>query len=493
MEFLSPKEKKARTIRLFTGYALIAVLIGLATLVLVYLAQGYGYDPQKGVSQSGLVFFSAKPGTADIYIDGQQKDKTDARLTLSEGVHQVSLKKDKYRDWSKTINVDGGSVLYLLYPRLFPVNIPLGITQAFAIPPAWASQSLDRRWLLLQSKADTPTIMTLDLLKPTADPKSVTLPAAQLITDGTGFGTFSPVEWSDDNRHLLLKQTLANGKSAYIMYDREDVAQTFNVTKKLSLPDGYTLTLRNKNYDRYYAFNQSTGELRSADVKNGLQTVATVTGVVSFKSFADDLILYTTYNGATADQANVFVLNGATDTYRLQTLPRDANGHYLLDMAKYENSWYYITASSSDKKALLYKDPLSKAKPGNTTAISPRLALLINNPQFASFSDNTRFMGLQSGKQFVVYDAELTRVYRYQSTLTIAATQQAKWMDGHRFSVVADGKNSVFDFDGTNLQTLVNSRQEFPVYFDRDYQYVYSLVPQADGRTGLQNGQIILP
>ena len=59
MEFLSPKEKRARTIKLFTGYALIAVLIGLATLVLVYLAQGYGYDPQKGVSRSGLVFFAA--------------------------------------------------------------------------------------------------------------------------------------------------------------------------------------------------------------------------------------------------------------------------------------------------------------------------------------------------------------------------------------------------------------------------------------------------
>ncbi|MFO0882286.1 MAG: PEGA domain-containing protein [Candidatus Saccharimonadales bacterium] len=493
MEFLSPKEKRARTIKLFTGYALIAVLIGLATLVLVYLAQGYGYDPQKGVSRSGLVFFAAKPGTADIYVDGQKKDKTDARLTLDEGIHQTALKKDKYRDWTKTINVEGGSVLYLSYVRLFPVNIPLGITQAFTNAPAWTSQSLDRRWLVLQPKTDTPTLQIYDLLKPTTDPKTVTLPVAQVSSEAGNFGALAPVEWSDDNKHLLLKQTLPSGKITYVVFDREDNAQTFNATKKLSLPDGYALSLRNKNFDRYYAFNQGTGEIRTADAKSGMQTVASVTGVVSFKSYADDLILYTTYNNAAANQVNVFVQSGNSDTYRLQALPKDANNRYLLDMAKYDNSWYYITASSSDKKALMYKDPLSKIKPGNITPAAPRLALVINNPQFASFSDNTRFIGLQSGKQFVVFDAELNRVYRYQSALAIADTQQAKWMDGHRFSVVADGKESVFDFDGTNVQTLVNSRQEFPAYFDRDYQYVYTLVPQADGKTGMQNGQIILP
>jgi hypothetical protein len=83
-------------------------------------------------------------------------------------------------------------------------------------------------------------------------------------------------------------------------------------------------------------------------------------------------------------------------------------------------------------------------------------------------------------------------VYRYESPLAIAGTQQAKWMDGHRLTAVTDGKVQVFDFDGTNLQTLVASRPEFTPYFDRDYQYIYTLVPQADGHTGLQNGKLIV-
>lgn len=492
MEFLNPEDKRARTIKLFTGYILIAILVGLATLILVYLAQGYGYDPSKGVSQNGLVFLDAKPGSANVLIDNQDKGTTATRVTLAEGTHDVTLKKDKYRDWNKTISVDGGSVFYLVYPRLFPVDIALGITQSYATAPGFASESLDRHWLVVQPKADVPSLTLLDLLKPTDDAKTAALPVAQLISDSSGYGKFTPIEWSDDNKHLLLKQTLTSGKSAYIVYDREDVSQSFNVTKKLSIGDTVSVSLRDKAYDNYYLFTPANGTIQTADLKSGVQAAPLVAGVVSFKSYADNLILYVTYTGAKDTEANVYVLKDQKDTYMLQSIARDAGARYQLDMAKYEDNWLYATSSSTDKKVFVYRNPLDKTKPANTTPISPRFALVLNSPQSISFSDNARFISMQSGKQFVVYDAELARVYRYTSPLALADAQAATWMDGHRLTAVTDGKVQVFDFDGTNLQTLTSSRPEFIAYFDRDYQYIYTIIQQADGRSALQNGRLIV-
>jgi len=492
MEFPEPKDKRARTIRLFIGYFLIGVLIALATLVIVYSVQGYSYDSDKGIEQSGLVFIDAKPVSADIYIDGQQKTKTDAKISLNEGRHQITLKHDKYRDWSKSFNLEGGSVLYFAYPELYPVNITVGVTQSFATPPVWLSQSLDRHWLVMQQMASSPVLTIFDLQNPTNDPTLSAIPAEQLINQNGQFGTITPVEWADDNIHLLLKQQLPNGTITYLVYDRTNPDQTINISSKVSMADNPSVSLSNKKYDKYYVFDAASGELRTADIKNGLNDTPILTGVVSFKSYADNLIVYTTYIGAKVNEANVLVLSNKTDKYLLQSLPRDPNNQYLLDVAQYSNDWYYVAASKSDKKVLIYRNPLSRAKAGNVKAIVPQMNLILKNPQYVSFSDNARFIGMQSGQQFVVYDGEQNTVFKYMSPLPIAPTQAAKWMDGHRYSVVTDGKEQIFEFDGTNQQTLTTSLAGYTAYFDRDYRYVFTLIPQADGKVGFENGQLIL-
>lgn len=493
MEFLNPEDKQARTKRLFLGYFLIAVLIGLATLILVYLAQGYGYDPNKGLTQNGLVFVDSKPSTATIFIDNESKAKTDARISVNDGTHSITLKKDKYRDWNKSFNIQGGSIVYFSYPRLFPVDIPVGITQVYDTAPAWVSQSPDRHWLVMQKKATDPQLTMLDMQKPTDPATSLTIPTTQLVKVNGQVGTLSAIEWSDDNRHLMLLQTTPDNQRYYVLLDREDTTLSFNVTTKLSIPTAnIIISLRDKKFDKYYLHDVSTGALSTADVKSGVQAVPLITGVVAFKSYADNLIMYVTYDGAEANQAKVFVLSNQTDKYLFQNVSRDPANRYLLDIAKYENKWYYVTSSTTNNRVLIYQDPLSKLKPGNTVAAAPRLGLVLVNAQYVSFSDNTRFISMQSGKKFVIFDAELNRIYRFDSALTIADTQQAEWMDGYHMTVVTDAKTQVFDFDGTNVQTLTASRPGFVPYFDREYTTITNFISQADGRTGLQNGQLIV-
>jgi hypothetical protein len=491
MEFQTDEDKRKRTIKLFTGYILMGIAILLASFILVYVAQGYNYDPNKGVSRSGLVFVESKPSAANIFINNQQKDQTNTRLVLEEGSYNLSIKKDKYRDWQKQFSIEGGSVLYFAYPKLFPVDIALGITKVFDNAPVWVSQSLDRHWLVVQQTYDAPVLTIFDLLKPSDPPTLFTLPSEQLLNGSTRASTITPIEWSDDNKHLLVSQKHSGGNIAYIVIDRENGDQTVNVSNKFDLPVTSSVKLKDKKHNEYYVLDSIKGDLYSADLKNNMSEKPILSGVVAYKSYADNLIMYVTHPDLYPSDAIIEVLNG-DNKYLLQSIKREPNANYLLDIAQFQKKWYYVVSSVNSDRVNIYRNPLSRSEPGNTKPIQPQISLKIDKPQFVSFSDNTRFISVQSGKKFVIYDAEQLKPYRFESSLNIIANQQAKWMDGHRLSVVTDGKARVFEFDGTNTQTLVNSRSEFLPYYDRDYKYIFTLIQQADGKTGLESGKLIV-
>lgn len=493
MEFLEPSEKKARTIRLFIGYALLAVVVGLTTTILVFQAQGFGYDRDKGVTRNGLLFIDAKPASAAITLDGTTlSDKTNARINLSEGVHTVKLNIDKYREWTKQFTIEGGEVKYLLYPRLFPKDIPLGVTRVLPQAPAWAKQSPDRHWLVYQQTTNSAVLAVADLLKPTDNPVITALPATVLPNENGNYGTLKPTEWSDDNKHLLLLQTLPSGATTYVMFNREKPDESQNITKALSLTADQQLTLRDKKFDKYYVFSPTKGELRNATIKTNTVSEPFLTGVVSFKSHGDDIVYYVTYVGAKDTEANLVVLVDQKNKFNLKPIPRETSGKYLLNLAKFDGDWFYVAGSNSNPLVRIYKNPLARVKANSTTQALPQVSLRIDNPQFVSFSDNTRFIAAQSGKQFVVFDAEDARVYRYEMQLNIAKEQQAVWMDGHRLVANSDGRIFVFDFDGANAQNLVSSIPALNAYFDRDYEFLYSFVQQADGKVAFQNARLVL-
>jgi hypothetical protein len=492
MEFLDEPAKRRRTRKLFLGYFLIAVIIGLVSVILVYLAQGYGYDTRKGVTQNGLVFISAKPVGANISINNQSKGATDLRTVLPEGKYELLLRQNGYREWRKSFNLDGGTVLYYLYPKLFPIDIPIGVTRSFASPPVWASQSPDRRWLVFQAQANTPVLTMIDMQKPSEDPVSLTISQDQLKYENGRLGILKPIEWADDNKHLLIMQTQPSGSVSYIILNRANTDETINISDQLDLAAQQEVRLKDKKYDRYYILDKPTGELKSGDLKKALVETVVANGVVDFKSHGNDLIFYTTYENAKPTEAKLFVLKGQKDKYVLQSIARDPNNLYQLDLAKFQNNWLYVAASQSGNRTFVFRNPLNRAKANNKVAIPAQMSLLLPSPKFVSFSDNTRFIAIQSGKNFVVFDAEQNRMFRYVSPLNISETQEAKWMDGHRLTVVTDSKVQVFEFDGTNQQTLIASRPEYEPFFDRDYAYVYTMAPMADGKTGLESGKLIV-
>jgi hypothetical protein len=103
MDFLDPRKKRAHHIRLMIGYCLVAIAIGLGTVVLVYSAYGYGVNTKNGdIVQNGLLFVDSKPGGANIYLNNKSVNQTtSARLILPAGDYDLALKKTGYRDWER--------------------------------------------------------------------------------------------------------------------------------------------------------------------------------------------------------------------------------------------------------------------------------------------------------------------------------------------------------------------------------------------------------
>lgn len=60
-------------------------------------------------TQASLAIESTPPG-ADIEIDGAFVGNTPSTVSVAPGSHQVAVKKKGFTDWSKTLNVTGGTV-----------------------------------------------------------------------------------------------------------------------------------------------------------------------------------------------------------------------------------------------------------------------------------------------------------------------------------------------------------------------------------------------
>jgi hypothetical protein len=61
------------------------------------------------VAQASLTIESTPPG-ADIEVDGGFVGNTPSTVSLAPGSHQIVVKKKGFADWSKTLNVTGGSI-----------------------------------------------------------------------------------------------------------------------------------------------------------------------------------------------------------------------------------------------------------------------------------------------------------------------------------------------------------------------------------------------
>lgn len=488
MDFLDPKKKRAHNIRLIIGYCLVATALILASVLLLFAAFGYGINSSTGeVTQNGLVFVDAHPEQASITLNGQDRGKTDGRFVLEAGTYSLQLKRDGYRSWQRNFVLEGGNIVRMVYPFLFPDKLNNKDALAYAQVPDMVSVSPDRHWIVSHAANAPTTFQVTDTSTIAAPTAAINIPAAVLGTH-TGTPSLEAVEWSTDNRHLLLKYTFDGGFD-YIVLDRDNPETTVSVTQTLGKSFS-SVTLRDKKADQLYVIDTASNQLQAASLKDKT-IVAVADNVISYWPYKNDTILYATNQGATAGKTLV-KLKDNQDTYTIREVMTGAK--YLLNMAEFDSNTYVIAGSSADGKVYIYKNPLTTLKKQNAAAPLPLILLKVDNPEYLSFSGNARFISVQGGSTFAIYDAETKNQYKYDTKLPLLAGQKATWMDGHRLMLTSAGKMTVFDYDGENKQTLVSQNASFIPMFDRDYNVLFTVGPTTGdaAKTGLVRTQLNL-
>ena len=474
MDLLDPKKRRIHNIKLAVGYVLVAIAIGLTTILLLYTAYGYGLHKGQ-VIQNGLVFVSSTPDGSKVYVNGAQQGATGERLFLEAGSYTMKIERNGYRTWQRAVTVEGGTVEHFDYPFLFPVDLHTSAMQAYSSAPDLATQSPDRRWILVEQPEKFGSFDMFDV----KDPKNRTTTTVAipdgLMSSSTGDQSLKLVDWSNDNQHVLL-QHIYSGGAEYIMLDTQNPSQSVNLTKTLNLSATAQLSLQNKQFDHYFIYDTKALTLGTVNLSN--TTVSPLLEhVLAFKTYNSNIVLYVTDQGAPSGQVDVKLYQNNT-SYLIRTLPTDTT--YLVDLAQYSGDWYIAAGSQHNNQVYVYENPVSVLNQGNGSILIPNTVLRVNQPNYIDFSANTQFVVAANNNQFAVYDEQYDKTYAYTIDAPFDAVQpHANWMDGDRLMYVSNGKLVVFDYDSTNMQTLMPSDPRYLPFFDQNYHYEYGLAMSA--------------
>jgi hypothetical protein len=481
MDFLDPQSERRSQTKLLLGYCLVALAIGIATLVLVYQSFGFTIDRQGEITQNGLLFVSSQPDGAEIYLNGvRYKSNTNTRATPPAGKYSLRIHKTGYRDWERPLYVAGNDVQHFDYPLLFPAALQTTSLNDLAADPALATQSTDKRWLLLARPDGAGAFTEYDLKNPAKPVASdVVLPDGS-FTPGTGDQSWAAQEWAADNRHVLLAHTyhVASGaKREYILLDRDTPANSVNLTIKLALNQTQVVSLFNSRIDQLFVYNTADLTLRRVNANDGSEA-SLLNHIVAYKTYGDDKVLYITDESpagkATPGQLSA-VLQDGQQTITLRNLPAAGSGTFVLSLDQYDGNWYVAVGSAADPTVYVYKNPQSQSS-GADTYPTPWRRMPLAGASYVAFSDSAQFLLAESGQNFVVYDLEIAAQYRYTATQPLDAPQaHADWMDGSRLAYVSGGNLVVFDYDYRNAQTLLPASANYLPFFASDYSYLYAL------------------
>ncbi len=116
--------KKRQSIKVIFSETLMVLTIIATVIVLALVVSGYWLNSDFEVERQGMLQISSAPTGADVAIDGQTAwlQVTNTSKVLTSGEHTITLTKEGYDSWSKTINISEGLLYRIRYPRLYLVE-----------------------------------------------------------------------------------------------------------------------------------------------------------------------------------------------------------------------------------------------------------------------------------------------------------------------------------------------------------------------------------
>jgi hypothetical protein len=477
MDYMDPQRRMRHGIMQAIGYVLMGIVLLLATTVLIFIAYGFGLKDGR-VIQSGLIVVSSTPNPAQVYVNGvRNRGDTNTELVLPEASYNFVLKRSGYRDWSRTINLQGGTVARYNYPLLFPSSLTTATVHAYDTAPPFVSQSPDQRWLLVAHPGSLITFDLYDINSPKQAPVQLDLPT-ELLSLGSN-EHLETIAWTSDNNSLLLKHTYS-GASEYILLDRSTPNQSINLTKRFALAtSSVDLRLLNGASDQYVFLKTDTQELFKVSLNTPIAQLY-LPHVLAFAMDGTSTVLYVTPDNSDPSKV-IMTLNDGTNNYTIRHAKVDQS--YLLAMAHHGNDVFAAMSAPSEGSQFIYKNPLHQLMNQQSSAIIPSQVLSLKGVTSVAFSTSAHYILFANGMNAATYDTEADHGYTYILPGVLDGPEIApQWMDDARLVYVSHGQTSVCDYDGQNCVSLVSADPQYTIYFDASYKTLYAFVSAASNK-----------
>ena len=88
-------------------------IVGIIGVIAILYARGFRLrtDEQKlTIGPTGLLVANSDPTGAQVFVDDELKTATDNSISLTPGAYVVSIKKDGFLAWNKTITIEKETV-----------------------------------------------------------------------------------------------------------------------------------------------------------------------------------------------------------------------------------------------------------------------------------------------------------------------------------------------------------------------------------------------
>ncbi len=468
MEFLDPNYKRSYNIRLFVGFFLSAAVIILGTLILSLITAGYTINTKTGqVVQNGLIFLNSSPVSANVYINSKLTTTTNARLELRSGNYNISLYTPGYDTWKTSVYLIGGDVEQITYPLLVPTKPIVTTIAKYTTQPQVFTQTPNQHWLLVSSSTSANSFDVYDQTN-TATPVTTETIPSNLLVSTAGANSFSVVQWASDNQNVLLADEY-NGAINYIVFNYLNPSSSYNLNQTFNV-SFTSAKLLNNQFDKPLLFNSATGDLFLGNQSDKTAPLI-LSDVISYADYGTNKFIYATADGSSTTQTSIKFSN-LSKSYLIKNV--NQTNKYLLNISDYGGDYYYLIGGGGIYD-YIYQD-LPNQPPAGKKLPTP-FTLMVNNvqPEYVFNSTGQRYISLQSGNNFSVYDTLTQDHYRFTSASNLNSQNSATWMDDNRFIGFSSGNMIIFGFDGTNVETIAKANNLFNGLFSPNYDAAYYL------------------
>lgn len=487
--FKRPTKKQLLVRRMFFSTVATFSVLVILTVTILFL-QGFRLDSGNHLAQGALLQFGSTPNAAEVKIDGKNIGvRTSGKQTVVAGVHSVVFSKDRYEDWSRTVDFAAGTLTWLDYARMVPKErTPEAVANFKTIVAAKASP--DNQFILLQETVDQPVLQLADLRSVEVKLSSLALPAT-LYTDPTTVDvahTFTLDKWNNGGRYVLVKHE-SNGQPEWLMVDTENVDRSINITRLLSV--GFKeLQFAGANGQTLFGLDDDNN-IRKLDLSSATISRPLVSNVENFDVFDTDTISYVGIDPTDATKRVAGIYQDGDEQPRVIRTADSLDTVLKIAIGSYFNDDYVAIAENS--KVTLFRGSYQISGNNDTTDLKRFASMdLPRSITQLSLSPKSDYILAEAGTSFMTYEIEHNRSASgtLESTAATAATP-LRWLDVAHVWNQQKGTLVMRDFDNANVYTINTVAGNFDATISQNGRFFYSIGSADEGFT-LQRVNMIL-